>query len=189
MKEITEVRWHGRGGQGAKTASILLGMVALEKGKYIQAFPEYGAEREGAPIQAFTRISDKPILIHSPVEEPDYVVVLDDTLIGTVDVTSGLNPEGGVLLVNSQKSPDYWKEKTGFAGRIVTVDGTTIALETIGRPVPNVPLLAALAKVSGIISPEDIAHVIEKKLGKKWTKEIIEGNLKAVEETVRRVEG
>ena len=152
MNNLIEIRWHGRGGQGAKTASLLLADAAFNTGKYIQGFPEYGPERMGAPITAYNRISDKPITIHSNIYEPDYVVVVDDTLLESVPVTAGLKKEGAIV-INTTKSPEYLKEKlNGYDGNIYTIDARKVSEETLGKYFPNTPMLAAIVKVTGIMS-------------------------------------
>ena len=149
---ILEVRWHGRAGQGVKTASYLLAEAAMDLGKYIQAFPEYGPERMGAPMAAYTRISDEKILIHSGVENPDIVVVIDPTLVGTIDVLKGVDLEKGIVIINSSISPSQFRKKLPeFKGTIATVDATGIALDSIGRPIPNVPMLGALIRVTNLL--------------------------------------
>ena len=183
---MVEVCWHGRGGQGAKTASQFLGEAALEIGKYIQAFPEYGPERAGAPMKAFTRISDKPIYVHSSVTNPDVVIVIDPTLLGAVDVTEGLKNEG-VLLVNTDKSPlDIRKEVNFKHGKVGTVDATKIALETLKIPMPNMPMLGAFLKVNNIVSVDEVSEVVKakflKKLGEEKTNANIEGIKRAYNE-------
>ena len=154
MNNLIEIRWHGRGGQGAKTASLLLADAAFNTGKYIQGFPEYGPERMGAPITAYNRISDKPITIHSNIYEPDYVVVVDNTLLESVPVTAGLKKEGAIV-INTTKSSEYLKEKlNGYSGSIYTIDARKVSEETLGRYFPNTPMLAAIVKVTGIMSDE-----------------------------------
>lgn len=167
MEDILEIRWHGRGGQGAKTAAQLLAEAAMDSGDYIQAFPEYGPERAGAPIKAFTRISEKPIKIHSGVKSPDIVVVIDPTLLESMDVTEGI--KNGLLLVNTKESSERIREKLDFKdGKIGTVDATWIALDTLGLPMPNLPMLGALLKVNPLVD----LNVLKKKIRKKFTKKI-----------------
>ena len=183
---MVEVCWHGRGGQGAKTASQFLGDAALDIGKYIQAFPEYGPERAGAPMKAFTRISDEPIYIHSSVTNPDVVIVIDPTLLGTVDVTDGLE-DNGILLVNTDKSPADIRKETNFKhGKVGTVDATKIALETLKIPMPNMPMLGAFLKVNSIVSIDEVSDIVKakfiKKLGEEKTKANIEGIKRAYAE-------
>ena len=158
MDNMIEIRWHGRGGQGAKTASLLLADAAFNTGKYIQGFPEYGPERMGAPITAYNRISSSPITIHSNIYEPDYVVVVDDSLLETVDVTSGLK-ETGAIVINTTKSADYLKDVLkGYKGNVYTIDARKISEEALGRYFPNTPMLAAIVKVSGIMSDEEFLN-------------------------------
>lgn len=177
---MLEVRWHGRAGQGVKTAAYLLAEAAMDTGKYIQAFPEYGAERSGAPIAAFTRIDDNPIRIHYGIRNPDVVVVVDESLIGAMDVTAGLK-NNGVLLINSAQDPSFYKSKLGdFQGRVATVDATKIALETIGRPIPNIPIMGALLKVTGVVSLDDLEPRLRHKFSAKFSQEVVEGNVKAL---------
>lgn len=179
MEDLMEIRWHGRGGQGAKTAAQFLAESALEEGKFIQAFPEYGPERAGAPIRAFTRIAGSRIYIHSGVTNPEVVVVIDPTLLKTIDVTEGL-PEDGVLLVNTEKSPQDIRKQLNFKkGKVCTVDATKIALDTLKLPMPNTPMLGALLKVKPLVSLEQLKKRVEtkflKKIGDKKTKANIEG--------------
>jgi len=184
MKDLTEIRWHGRGGQGAKTAALLFADAALAQGLYIQAFPEYGPERMGAPVAAFNRISSKPILLHSGVTNPSIVIVLDPTLIETVDVAEGM-PENGVLLINTEKSPADVRKMFDMPGsiKVFTVDASKISKETIGREIPNTPMLGALIKATGILGFKEMIEDMRKKLEKKFKSkpEVIEGNLKAIE--------
>lgn len=189
QKGPIEIRWHARGGQGAVTAAKLLAEAALAQGQYFQAFPEYGPERMGAPIQAFTRLSSEPIHIRSSVTNPSMVVVLDPTLLGTIDVVDGLDPDG-VILVNTDKSPAEIRRDLGVAGRSVfTVNATDIARETIGRPIPNTPMLAALAKATGVMSLEHLVDHLRKSFGKKFSEEVISGNVKALERAYEEVSG
>ena len=183
MKDLIEIRWHGRGGQGAKTASLLLADAAFNTGKYIQGFPEYGPERMGAPITAYNRISVKPITIHSNIYEPDYVVVVDDSLLESVDVTSGLK-EDGAIVINTTKDADYIKSTLkGYNGEIYTIDAREISLSTLGKYFPNTPMLAAIVHVTGIMSDEDFLNDMQGSFKHKLAKkpEVIEGNMKALE--------
>ena len=183
---MIEVRWHGRGGQGAKTASQFLGEAALDTGKYIQSFPEYGPERAGAPMKAFNRISEKTITIHSSVTNPDIVVVIDPTLIGTIDVTEGLD-DNGILLVNTDKSPEDIRKATNFKkGKVGTVDATKIALETLKLPMPNMPMLGALLKANSLVTIDQLSERVKgkflKKIGEQKTNANIEGIKRAYNE-------
>lgn len=182
MENLVEIRWHGRGGQGAKTASLLLADAAFNTGKYIQGFPEYGPERMGAPITAYNRISNKPITIHSNIYEPDYVVVVDDTLLDSVDVTSGLKKDGAIV-INTVKNAEEIKSKLkGYEGKIFTVDARKISEEALGRYFPNTPLLAAIVKVANIMPEEAFLADMEGSFKHKFAKkpEVIEGNMKAL---------
>jgi pyruvate ferredoxin oxidoreductase gamma subunit len=177
-KETIEVRWHGRGGQGAVTASKLLAETALAEGKYFQGMPDYGAERMGAPIKACTRISPEPIKPYCQVTEPNVVVVLDTSLLGIVDVTEGLK-RNGVLIVNTTLPPTEVRSKVNYEGKVYTVDGTGISIEALGRNLPNIPMLAALARATNIADKESIASVIKERLGATMKQEVVEANLKA----------
>ena len=189
MKDLIEIRWHGRGGQGAKTASLLLADAAFNTGKYIQGFPEYGPERMGAPITAYNRISIKPIRVHSNIYEPDFVVVVDDTLLESVDVTAGLKSTGAIV-INTTKSADYLKSALkGYSGAIYTIDARKVSMDTLGKYFPNTPMLAAIVKVSGIMSDEDFIKDMEGSFKHKFAKkpEVIEGNMKAIELALQEV--
>ena len=189
MTDLIEVRWHGRGGQGAKTASQLLAGAALDEKMYIQAFSEYGPERMGAPMQSFTRISKEPIKIHCHVTNPEVVVVLDPTLLKTVDVTGGLSQDG-TLLVNTDKSPADVRKELNLKGRkIYTVDATRIALDCLGRAIPNTPMMGALIKVTSLIEIQNLIKGLKKKFSKKFKPEIVEGNIKAIEKAHEEVKG
>ena len=189
MQDMIEIRWHGRGGQGAKTASLLLADAAFNTGKYIQGFPEYGPERMGAPITAYNRISDKPITIHSNIYEPDYVVVVDDTLLESVPVTAGLKTSGAIV-INTTKSADYLKKVLkGYEGGIYTIDARKVSMETLGKYFPNTPMLAAIVKVSQIMSDEDFINDMKGSFKHKFAKkpEVIDGNMKALEMALKEV--
>jgi len=190
MDNLIEIRWHGRGGQGAKTASLLLADAAFNTGKYIQGFPEYGPERMGAPITAYNRISTKPITIHSNIYEPDYVVVVDDTLLDAVDVTAGLKNTGAIV-INSSKDGEELKEKLkGYEGEIYKIDAKKISLEALGKYFPNTPMLAAIVKVSGVMTDEELLSDMEGSFKHKFAKkpEVIEGNMRALELALKSVE-
>ena len=190
MNELIEIRWHGRGGQGAKTASLLLADAAFNTGKYIQGFPEYGPERMGAPITAYNRISTKPITIHSNIYEPDYVVVVDDTLLESVDVTAGLKPTGAIV-INTTKDSEFLKEHLkGYEGERYKLDARKISMETLGKYFPNTPMLAAIVKVSKIMTDEEFLNDMQGSFKHKFAKkpEVIEGNMKALEMALKEVE-
>ena len=175
-----EVRWHGRGGQGVVTASRLLATAALEAGYYPQSLPDFGAERSGAPIAAYTRIGDRPPTMRGPVENPALVLVLDPSLIGSVDVLEGVSP-GMAVVVNSIRSPEDERVRLGRGDIVIcTVDGTTIAEELIGRPLPNVPMLGALLRVFPIVSMDTMVDAVRKQLGETFPERIVEGNVTAL---------
>jgi len=185
-KGMTEIRWHARGGQGAKTAATLVAGVALEEGKFSQGFPDYGPEREGAPIRGYTRISDRPIRVHSAIYNPDIVVVLDSTLLDTVNVTEGLK-DGGIVLVNSPLEPADIRERLGAGNvKVYTVDATQIAIEEIGRPIPNTPMMGALMKVVPLLKLETILADVEKKFRSKGDR-IVQGNFRAIRRAFEEV--
>ena len=189
MEKMIEIRWHGRGGQGAKTASLLLADAAFNTGKYIQGFPEYGPERMGAPITAYNRISDKPITIHSNIYEPDYVVVVDDTLLSSVPVTAGLKTEGAIV-INTTKTPEELKELLkGYEGNIYTIDARKVSIEALGKYFPNTPMLAAIVKVTGIMTDEELLADMKNSFKHKFAKkpEVIDGNMKALEMALKEV--
>ena len=189
MKDIVEIRWHGRGGQGAKTASLLLADAAFNTGKYVQGFPEYGPERMGAPITAYNRISSERSTVHSNISEPDYVVVVDETLISAVDVTAGLKKEGAIV-INSGKSPDELRPLLkGYEGRVCTIDAGKISEEELGKNFPNTPMLAAIVKVSGVVDAEEFIQDMEASFKHKFaTKpQVIEGNMRALKRSMEEV--
>ena len=174
--KMYEIRWHGRGGQGVVTASEILASAALKENKYIQSFPDFGPERMGAPVKAFTRIDDKPINIHSQVYEPDAVVVLDPTLLETVNMAEGLKKDG-ILIVNSKESKEEVRKKTGFPGKIFVIDATKIALETIGKPLANICSVGALSKISGVVKKENIIKTVQEIMSMKFSEKIVKGNI------------
>ena len=185
MDKGIEIRWHGRGGQGAKTAALLLADVCFKTGAYVQGFPEYGPERMGAPITAFNRISPDEIRVHSNIYYPDLVVVVDETLLKSVDVTSGLK-ENGSIIINTDKSVSEFKPLlNGFSGRIYTVDARDISVKALGKYFPNTPMLSAVVAVTGIMEwpvfIKEMRTSYEHKFAKK--PEVIDGNMKALELT------
>jgi len=188
-KDMIEIRWHGRGGQGAKTAALLFGEAALATGKYIQAFPEYGPERMGAPVQAFNRISDTPITIHSGITAPNFVVILDPTLMDTVNVAEGVSPDGKVIVNTSFPAADIAAKLKIAASQVSVVNASQIAQDTIGMNIPNTPMLGALVKVVGVM---DLNHVLEdtrEKLNAKFRHkpQVIEGNLESIKRAYNEV--
>ena len=182
MENLIEIRWHGRGGQGAKTASLLLADAAFNTGKYIQGFPEYGPERMGAPITAYNRISDTPIRIHSNIYEPDYVVVVDDSLIGAVDVTSGLKDNGAIVINTNEDIDSLRKKLNGFSGKIYTIDASKISLECLKANFPNTAMLAAVVNITKIMSKEELVDNMKDAFSHKFAKkpEVIEPNMEAL---------
>ena len=189
MSNVLEIRWNGRGGQGSKTASLLLAYVAFNTGKYVQGFPEYGPERMGAPITAYNRISDTPIRVHSNIYDPQYVVVVDETLLESVDVTKGLKKDGAIV-INTAKTPDEIRPfLNGYEGRVATIDARKISIEALGKYFPNSPMLAAIVKVANIMDEDafleemrgSYKHIFASK------PEVIEGNMKALELALQEV--
>lgn len=190
MKDIVEIRWHGRGGQGAKTASLLLADAAFNTGKYVQGFPEYGPERMGAPITAYNRISDQRSTVHSNIYFPDYVVVVDETLLASVDVTAGLKESGGIV-INSGKSPTELRPKLkGYQGKVYTIDAGKISEEELGKNFPNTPMLAAIVKVSGVVEEQEFIKDMEASFKHKFASkpQVIEGNMRALKRSMEEVQ-
>ena len=189
MKDLIEIRWHGRGGQGAKTASLLLADAAFNTGKYIQGFPEYGPERMGAPITAYNRISNKPIVIHSNIYEPDYVVVVDDTLLEAVDVTAGLKEDGAIVINTIKDEEQIKKLLKGYKGKVYCLDARKISEEALGRYFPNTPMLAAIVKVAGIMDEDAFLKDMQGSFKHKFAKkpEVIDGNMKALKMALGQV--
>ncbi len=191
MKNGIEIRWHGRGGQGAKTAALLLADVAFKTGKHVQGFPEYGPERMGAPITAYNRISENQIRVHSNIYDPDFVAVVDETLLHAVDVTAGLK-ENGAIVVNTSKSPEEIRPQlNGYKGRVVTVDARKISEEALGKYFPNSPMLAAMVATSEVMPKDAFLNEMRASYQHKFAKkpEVIEGNMKALEMTFDAVAG
>ena len=191
MKDIVEIRWHGRGGQGAKTASLLLADAAFNTGKYVQGFPEYGPERMGAPITAYNRISEEPCTIHSNIYEPNYVVVVDESLLSTVDVTAGLDPEGAIVVNTAQSPEDIRPLLRGYTGRVCTIDARTISEEYLGGYFPNTPMLAAIVQVSKVLDTGRFIADMEASFRHKFaTKpQVIQGNMNCLIRSMKEVHG
>lgn len=190
MENYIEVRWHGRAQQGVVTAAKVLGEACLRSGKYVQAFPEFGPERMGAPVRAFNRISADPIRLHCAVTDPGYVLIADPTLIGTVNVIEGA-PEG-VFIVNTPKSPQEMKKELGLEGRkarVFTLDAVKISLETIGRVMPNTPMLGALAKATNFVTLEGLIENFKENYAKKFPPKVLEGNVAAMNRGYNEVRG
>ncbi len=183
MKDTIEIRWHGRGGQGAKTAALLLADVAFKTGKYVQGFPEYGPERMGAPITAYNRISNNPITVHSNIYEPDYVVVVDESLLDSIDVTKGLK-ENGAVIINSERTKEELMEHLhGYKGAVYTINAKQISIRALGKNYPNSPMLAAAVAVSNVMDRNEFLTEMKTSFQHKFAKkpEVIEGNMMALE--------
>lgn len=190
MSDLVEIRWHGRGGQGAKTAALLLADAAFKTGSYVQGFPEYGPERMGAPITAYNRISKKEIRVHSNIYEPDFVVVVDSGLLDVVHVTDGLK-DTGAIVVNTHKSPEFIREKIGdYKGRVYTIDARRISKACLGRYFPNTPMLAAIVKVSGVMDKDTFFNEMQNSFSHKFSSkpEVIEGNMNALKMAYEEVQ-
>lgn len=183
MDNTIEIRWHGRGGQGAKTAALLLADVAFKTGKYVQGFPEYGPERMGAPITAYNRISEVPVTIHSNIYYPDFVAVVDDSLLESIDVTQGLKEEGALIVNTEKKKEEIMPLLNGFKGAVYTLDAKAVSIKALGKNYPNSPMLAAVVAVSGVMDPEDFLREMQASFGHKFAKkpEVIDGNMRALE--------
>jgi 2-oxoacid:acceptor oxidoreductase gamma subunit (pyruvate/2-ketoisovalerate family) len=184
LKKILEIRWHGRGGQGAWTASELLARAAIAEGKYIQSFPEFGPERMGAPVTAFTRISAEPIRIHCAVYNPDVVAVLDPTLLKTVKVADGLSDEGGSIVINSKEDPmEMRKILRTDKGKVWTVQATEISIRLLGMPITNTAMLGAVARITNIVGLETIGKMV----GERFRADVAKKNFAVVKEAYQEV--
>ena len=184
MSNVTEIRWHGRGGQGAKTAALLLADVAFQTGQYVQGFPEYGPERMGAPITAYNRISDMPIRVHSNIYDPQYVVVVDESLLETVDVTAGLKKDGAILINTARPKEEILPHLKGYEGEVYTIDAKKVSMATLGKYFPNTPLLAAIVKVDRFLT--EMKFSFSHKFASK--PEVIEGNMAALKMALQEVQ-
>lgn len=189
MSNLVEIRWHGRGGQGAKTASLLLADAAFTTGKFVQGFPEYGPERMGAPITAYNRISSERIRVHSNIYEPDFVVVVDETLLTAVDVTKGLKKNGAIIINTSKSQKEILPKLRGYEGKVYLCDARKISEENLGKYFPNTPMLGAVVKASTIMSPEVFLKTMEESFKNKFTSkpEVIKGNMQALERAMSEV--
>ncbi|MBQ9691162.1 MAG: 2-oxoacid:acceptor oxidoreductase family protein [Eggerthellaceae bacterium] len=189
MRTLTEIRWHARAGQGAVTAAKLVADTALLDDAYIQAMPEYGPERTGAPLKAYTRISQEPIEIHNNITNPHVVVIVDDTLLGNPELTQGITDDG-IIILNTVMSPAEAREKLNVADNIqvATIDASGIALDTIKRNIPNTPIVGALAKATGLIELEALKQRLVMSFGKKFSQEIIDANLESADRGYGEVE-
>ena len=188
-KKMTEIRWHGRGGQGAKTACLLLADAAFASGKYVQGFPEYGPERMGAPITAYNRISDVPCSVHSNIYNPDYVVVVDESLLSTVDVTAGLNPDGAIVINSARSGEELRPLLRGYTGKVYTIDARKVSEEHLGGYFPNTPMLSAIVQVSQVLEPEQFISDMESSFHHKFaTKpQVIAGNMNCLTQSMKEV--
>lgn len=180
MSETIELRWHGRGGQGTVTAAKVLADTCLSGGRHVQAFPEYGPERAGAPLRAYNRISSKELRMHCPVLSPNLVAVVDATLLDSINVTEGAR-EDTIFVINTTKDLGEVRKKLTASSKqkVFTVDATKIALECFGRALPNSPMLGAVCKVTGIVSLDHLLEDVKKSFGKKFSQKIIDGNIEA----------
>jgi pyruvate ferredoxin oxidoreductase gamma subunit len=186
MPEMQEIRWHGRGGQGVKTAATFMAETAMHQGKYSQGFPDYGPERMGAPVRGYTRISDQPIRVHTEIDEPDAVVVIDSSLISQ-EIIQGIK-SGGDALINSQFPPEYFKDILPPGDyNLYVVNATQIAIDEIGRAIPNTPMMGALIKVTGILDIDNVCADITQKFKKKFDDRIVQGNIKAIRRAYEEV--
>lgn len=183
MSKTVEIRWHGRGGQGAKTAALLLADVAFKTGKYVQGFPEYGPERMGAPITAYNRISDTPLTVHSNIYEPDYVVVVDESLLESIDVTKGLKKEGAIIINSERSKEELIPLLGGYEGEVYVLNAKDISIRTLGKNYPNSPMLAATVAVSKVMERNDFLNEMRASFQHKFAKkpEVIDGNMMALE--------
>ncbi|MGI6318306.1 MAG: pyruvate synthase [Firmicutes bacterium] len=188
-KDVMEIRWHARGGQGAVTAAKTLAEMSLTKNMYFQAFPEYGPERMGAPIQCFNRISKKKISTYCGITQPDIVVVVDPSLLGVVDITAGVSNDG-IIIVNTTDNPQTIRKRLNLNGqKLFVVDATHISLKSLGRFMPNIPMLGAVLKVTGLLEKEEAIDFLKESFGKKFPVKVVENNIKALEEAFREVKG
>jgi pyruvate ferredoxin oxidoreductase gamma subunit len=188
MAEILEIRWHGRGGQGTVTAAKVLAEACMAEGKNVQAFPEYGPERMGAPLRAYNRVSGKPMTIHCQVTNPAVVAVVDPTLLDTVDVTDGATADA-TFIVNTQSDPGELRAKLKLkkTQKVFSVDANKISMDTIGRIMPNTPMLGALVKATGVIKLDTLLADIRTSFGKKFAEKIIQNNLDAADRAYKEV--
>lgn len=181
MSQMLEIRWHGRAGQGVVTAGELLAESSLEQGNYFQAFPEYGSERMGAPIKSYTRISSEPIEVHSPILEPDIVLIVNPNLIGVVDLTEGLKSDG-IIIINTPETPDVIRKRLGFSGgEVWCVDATKIAIEEFKRDIPSTMMIAVVCRATGAVNLETVVELTRERLGDKLRPEVVEANVRTLQ--------
>lgn len=180
MAEMTEIRWHGRGGQGTVTAAKVLADACLSGGRHVQAFPEYGPERAGAPLRAYNRVSSKELRMHCPVLNPDVITVVDATLLDSINIVEGAK-ENTIYIINTTKDPKEIRQRLGASAgqKVITVDATKIAIDCFGRAMPNSPMLGALCRATGLITLEHLLEDVRKSFGKKFSQKVIDGNLEA----------
>jgi pyruvate ferredoxin oxidoreductase gamma subunit len=189
MDKVMEIRWHARGGQGAVTAAKTLAEMSLTKNMFFQAFPEYGPERMGAPIQCFNRLSDNKISIYCGVTNPQIVLVIDKTLLDVVDITSGLDDDG-IIIVNTELQPEEVRVKHNLTGRtLYTLDATHISLDELGKFMPNIPMLGALLKVTGLLTQKEASNFLKDSFGKKFSSKVVESNIRALDRSFEEVKG
>jgi pyruvate ferredoxin oxidoreductase gamma subunit len=181
MSQMLEIRWHGRAGQGVVTAAESLGEAAMHEDMYFQAFPEYGAERMGAPIKAYTRLSDEPIEIHAPILEPDVVVVANPNLIGVVELTEGLKPDGA-LIINTTQTPAEIRQRLGYqTGTVWCLDATGVAMAELRRDIPSTLLLGVVVRATSLVDMAAVIGATRASLGGKLRPEVVEANVRALE--------
>ncbi|MDD4725232.1 MAG: 2-oxoacid:acceptor oxidoreductase family protein [Tissierellia bacterium] len=191
MNDLLEIRWHGRGGQGVKTAALLLADVLFYSGKYVQGFPEYGPERMGAPVTAYNRISNDKIRVHSNIYEPGYVAVVDHSLIRSANVTKGLKKDGAIL-INTKLDPEEAKSLLkDFEGKVFTIDAETISIDILGKYFPNMPMLAGIIKMTKMMDENVFLENIETSLSRKFASkpQLVEGNMQVIKRSLEEVKG
>ena len=191
MADYIEIRWHGRAQQGIVTAAKMVGEACLRSGKYVQAFPEFGPERMGAPVKAYNRVSDEPIRLHCQVTDPKYILIADSTLIATVNVTEGA-PEDAVFIINTTKTPAEMRNELKLKNKktlVYTLDASKISLEAIGRNMPNTPMLGALAKTTDVITLDVLIDNFKENYSKKFSAKVVEGNIAAMTRGLHEVKG
>ncbi len=187
LEQMVEIRWHSRAGQGAVTAAETLASAALREGKHVQAFPEFGPERMGAPLRAFNRISPRPIRIHGVVEEANVVIVVDPSLLGAVPVDENVAPDG-IIVANTIKSVDEARRMLILDGqKVACVDATQIAMDCFGMQKPNTPMLGAVARTTELISLDTLLAEVEETFSKKFPPKLVEGNLQAIRRAYEEV--
>jgi pyruvate ferredoxin oxidoreductase gamma subunit len=187
MSKITEIRWHARGGQGAMLAARTLARIAITEGKYAQGMPEFGPERMGAPIRAYNRVGKENFSLYCSVVNPDVVVVLEDSLMDTVNVTEGLNKDG-IIIVNTNKTPAEVRAKLKLDGhKIYTVDASAISIAALGRAIPNTPILGAIVKTTNVVSLDGLLADIKHSFGEKFSAKVVEGNLNSIKKGFEEV--